>query len=510
MSRKLRNIGIFSFFTIISRLLGFVRVILFTLFFGTSEMFEAFLAAFQIPNFFRMTFGEGALNGAVVPIYTEVRLKRGDEEAHRLASSVILSLSFLFLIMTLIVLIFTPQVTYLFLPGFAKTPLKFWMSVLLLKIMFPYLIFIGLAAVTMAFLNSTGKFAVSAFSPCLLNLVFIVYIFCFLPEINDPVLKLTLLGLTALIGGALQFFLQQWWFKRIGFRFTPVLWHPELARILKLFLPTALIYGASQINLMVSRMIASFLPSGSISYLYFANHLLQLPMGVFSVAIVSVSLPMLSEATAGKRDEAVAANIQSSLLLNYFLMVPLAILIYLQAAPMVQFVFERGKFSHLDTLNTAWALKYYAVGLFFFSINRLLESVFYAFRDPKTPLKVAICTIIMNIGLNLLLVKPFLHAGLAMGNSLAAIFQSFALVYGLSRHVPLRKVFTEALNLGIWKITLMNLLLVLVIYALDSIFAGAGVYFKLTAIIGISAILYLAAGYFLGVTEILRRSLRES
>jgi len=505
MSISLKNVSTVSFFTILSRILGFFRDILFTMFLGTSVSFEAFIAAYQIPNFFRLLLGEGALHGAVIPIYNETFVKKGKDEANRLASSLIFILFSVFLFLTVIVWFFTPSIAKIFVPGFVEFPLKFKMTVLFMKISFPFLIFIGLAALMMAFLNSEGKYAVSAFAPTLLNISLIVYLFFFFRRIEDPALKLTFLAFSVVLGGALQFFIQYFWFRKTGFKLIKTLFHPDVKRILFLFIPTALIFGTTQLNLLVSRAIASFLPTGSISYLYYANRILQLPLGIFSIAIATVSLPSFSEASA-KSNDLVLKRIHASLKLLIFLIIPVSILLFIIPGQIISFIFERGSFKHADTLNTAYALRFYALGLLFFSLNRVIQSVYYAFKDTKTPLKIAIVSVILNIVLNLILMFPMKHAGIALANSISGLFQCLLLFIFMKKFFsiknilrPFKKIFS--------RLIFSNILMLLSIFFLLRLLTSLANYQQLFIIITISGIIYIVSAYYTGLTKNIKDTL---
>ena len=505
MAISLKNISTVSFFTILSRLLGFFRDILFTTFLGTSASFEAFIAAYQIPNFFRLLLGEGALHGAVIPIYSEMLVKKGKKEANRLASSLFFILFFVFLALTAIVWIFTPFITKIFVPGFLEFPKKFAMTVIFLKISFPFLIFIGLAALVMAFLNSEGKYAVSAFAPTLLNISLIVYLLLFFNRIDSQDLRLTMLSFTVVIGGALQFFIQYFWFRKTGFRLSKVLFHTEMKRVILLFIPTALIFGTTQLNLLISRAIASFLPTGSISFLYYANRILQLPLGIFSIAIATVSLPSFSEASA-KSKKLVLTRLNASIKLLLYLIIPVCIILYALPTHIISFIFEHGNFDHSDTLNTAAALRFYALGLLFFSLNRIIQSVYYAFKDTKTPLKIAIASVIVNIILNIVLMFPLKHAGLALANSISGLFQCFLLFIFLKKYFSISKII-EPIREIFSRLAISNIIVLITVYLLLYTLSSFANYQQLFIIMFVSVAIYLFSTYKNGLIKNIRGTL---
>ncbi|MDD5092418.1 MAG: murein biosynthesis integral membrane protein MurJ [Candidatus Wallbacteria bacterium] len=508
MSLNLKNVSLVSFYTILSRLLGFARDMFFTAYFGTSAIFEAFIAAFQIPNFFRLVLGEGAMHGAIIPVYTEVRKRDGEKEAQKLASGLIFVLTFIFLGLIILVNLFTPQVAKIFVPGFSESPLQFAFTVLFLKIMFPYLLFIGLAALTMAFLNTGGRYAVPAFAPCLLNIAHIVYMLFILRMIPAEMLKWTMLAFTVIIGGAMQLFLQYYWYRRCGFRLLPVIWHPEMTKILKLFIPTALIFGTAQFNLLISRAIASFLPTGSITYLYYANRVLQLPLGIFSIAIVTVSLPSFSEASIASGKDDIVKRLRGSLLLILYLIIPATLVLYILPLDIISFIFERGRFDHASAVSTAGALKYYAAGLFFFSVNRLLQSVYYAYKNTSTPLSIAIFTLIFNVALNLSLMISMKHCGLALANSLAGAFQCLLLCCFLHRLLPAGRVLS-GLKPFLPSLVLANFVLVLILKYAGVYASGLANHWRLIIILSLGGCGYLAAGHFTGLIRGIRKCIGE-
>lgn len=498
MSIRIKSISLVAFFTLLSRFLGFLRDILFTYILGASSTFEAFIATYQIPNFFRLLLGEGALHGAVIPVFTETKVKEGKDSADRLASSLIFIMFFIFLLIILFVWWKTPVVVSVFLPGFLNEKPKFDISILFLKIMFPFLMFIGLAALMMAFLNSGGKYAISSFAPSILNIAIIIYLLIIFPSIKKTGYGFSLLAFSVVMGGFLQFLIQYIWIRKDGFILKLVIKHHALYKILRLFIPTCLIFGTTQLNLLISRQLASFLPTGSISYLYYANRILQLPLGVFTIAIATVSLPLFSEEVAKKSKKTFEIAFQGNFILILFLLLPVSIFLYYFSPYIISIVFERGAFTTLDTIKTAQALSFYAIGLLFFSFNRIFHTMFFAKKDTKTPLKIAVFTLFLNVILNLIFLFPLGHMGLALANSISGIFQFILLFYFVYKFINAGKILFDAKDV-LFKIFCINALFFLLTKLSNIFLVHNG---NLMFFFGISfslGFIYLAMAYYLKV-----------
>lgn len=453
--------------TLVSRVLGFIRDTAIASIFGSSSVTDAFFVAFRIPNMQRGLLGEGAANAAFIPVFTEYLNTRGEKEAWRLASSFFNVLCVILLTFVAGIMLFAPAIITVFAPGFIDNPGKFDLAVTLTRWMAPFLIFIGLGALYSGILNSFKVFALPAAAPALLNIAMILAIFLVSPWLEKPILGL---AIGVLVGGLMQFVVLIPQVFRKGFTFTASLdWkHPGIVRMAKLLGPTILGLAAYEINLMVDTLLASLLPEGSISYLYYANRLVQLPLGVFGVALGVAILPVLAEHAARKEIPQLISTISFGIRLILFITVPASVGMILLRFPIVNALWERGEFTRTATDGTAFALLCYAVGLFACAGTRVIVSAFYSLQDTRTPTKIGIYSIVLNIALNLALMIPLKHGGIALATSLSAMFNMMALVYILRKRLGRldgRKILASSFNLAV-AVTGMGM----VVYFLNHLF----------------------------------------
>lgn len=431
----LRRTGRFSLATIISRILGLLREVSFAGVFGAGGGMDAFVAAFRIPNLLRDLFAEGALSAAYVPVFTEKLKKSGLKKAFLITSSVF---SIVLVVLGLIVILgilLAPYYVKYYVAGFSGEVSQIELTVRLTQIMFPFILLIAFAAVSMGTLNSLGRFGIPALAPALFNVVMIFAALYLSKYFNPPILGL---GFGAVIGGGGQFIIQLPQLLKAGFRFQFKLDFRDksVRKIFKLMLPAALGVAAWQINVVVATIIASYLEVGSISSLYYALRLMHLPLGVFGVALAAVSLPEISGLVASGDIKAAGAAQRFSSRMVVFLLMPSAALLIGGAEAIVATVYQRGNFSWSDTVNVSRALRAYAVGLVFFGLVRVTAQVFYAFKDTKTPVKISFLAVGMNIVLSLILIKPLDFAGLALATSLSAILNFTLLGYNSRKKAP--------------------------------------------------------------------------
>ncbi|MDO9565142.1 MAG: murein biosynthesis integral membrane protein MurJ [Candidatus Desulfaltia sp.] len=429
-TRVTKAAGVVGAATLLSRLFGFIRDVVIAWFLGAGLSSDAFFVAFRIPNLLRRLFAEGSLSIAFIPVFTEYLTVKGREEAFKLARAAIWLLSMILAIVAVFGILLSPVIIKIIAPGFIDSPEKFSMTVNLTRIMFPYIFFIGLVALSMGILNSLGHFAAPALAPVFLNIAMICSVFFISPHMTDPV---TGLAIGVLIGGVLQLAFQIPFLIKKGLYFWQrvKIFHPGLKKIGLLMLPT--VFGAAvyQINILVGTLLASLLPEGSVSYLYYADRLVQFPLGIFAIAAATAILPSISRQAASRDLEAVKTTFSHAMKLVLFITIPSMVGLIILREPIVALLFKRGVFDSEATRLTAYALLYYGIGLWAFSGVRIVVSTFYALQDTKTPVRIAVISIIANIVLGIILMWPLAHGGLALATSLASMLNFGLLVRAL-------------------------------------------------------------------------------
>ncbi|HUV50483.1 MAG TPA: murein biosynthesis integral membrane protein MurJ [Anaerolineae bacterium] len=430
-TRVTKAAGVVGSATLLSRLFGFIRDVVIAWFFGAGLSSDAFFVAFRIPNLLRRLFAEGSLSIAFIPVFTEYLTVKGREEAFKLAGAAIWLLSMILAIVAVLGILLSPVIIKIIAPGFIDSPEKFSMTVNLTRIMFPYIFFIGLVALSMGILNSLGHFAAPALAPVFLNIAMICSVFFISPYMPDPV---TGLAIGVLIGGFLQLALQIPFLIKKGLYFWQrvKIFHPGLKKIGLLMIPTVFGSAVYQINILVSTLLASLLSEGSVSYLYYADRLVQFPLGIFAIAAATAILPSISRQAASGDLEAVKATFSHAMNLVLFITIPSMVGLIILREPIVALLFKRGVFDSKATQLTAQALLYYGIGLWAFSGVRIVVSTFYALQDTKTPVRMAVISIIANIVLGIILMGPLAHGGLALSTSLASMLNFGLLVRALT------------------------------------------------------------------------------
>ncbi|VAW17394.1 Proposed peptidoglycan lipid II flippase MurJ [hydrothermal vent metagenome] len=426
--------------TMLSRLLGFVRDIMLASVLGTGLAADAFVAAFRFPNLFRRLFAEGAFNAAFIPLFAGALERKGVLAARDLAARIISWLVVFLLVLTIIAEIFMPQIMLLFVPGFGNDAEKFQLTILLARISFPYLALMSLMAAYGALLNGLGKFLAAAFAPVMLNVVLVAALILLIILGRGQRDAATFLTFGVLIGGVGQLAIVIWALERMGFfpEMRLLEWDKDIKRFWMLALPAIVSGGVTQINIFVGTIIASGAAS-AISYLYYADRLYQLPLGIIGIAIGVALLPELSRHLKGGRHQQAREAQHKSLLIAMMLVMPAAAALFVLAQPIVSVLFERGAFDAKATLATAAALTAFAAGLPAFVLIKVFQPGFFAREDTMTPTILAVISVVINIALSLLLFSRFAHVGIAIATSVSAWLNALSLVgiLGLRGHFRL-------------------------------------------------------------------------
>lgn len=437
--KLLRSTAIVSAMTLLSRVLGFVRDLVFAQKFGASMATDAFYVAFRIPNFMRRLFAEGSFSLAFVPVLAEYR-QRGDRAALRqFVDHVCGTLAAILLIVVALGIFAAPLFVSAFAPGFLDKPEKFELTADMLRITFPYILLISLAGFAGGILNSFSRFALPALSPVLLNVALIAAALWLAPFFDEPVKAL---AWGVLIGGVLQLLMQLPGLARLGLLPRPR-WgwgDTGVRKVLKLMIPTLFGSSVAQVNLLVDTLIASFLVTGSVTWLYYTDRLLEFPLGIFGVALGTVILPHLSGKHAAQDPEGFTHSVDWGLRLGLFIALPAAVFLILLAEPMFWTLFGYGRFGAIDAQMAGLSLAALALGLPAFIAVKVLAPAFYARQDTRTPVKAGIASMVSNIGLNVLFVSLWLwsgrsgaHAALALSSALAGYLNAGLLLHWLRR-----------------------------------------------------------------------------
>jgi putative peptidoglycan lipid II flippase len=426
-----RAAGIMSIATFISRILGYVRDMIFALYFGATGLSDTFFAAFRIPNLLRELFAEGSMSSAFIPVLTEYRQKHGEEEANRIVKITFTFIIIFVGILCLIGIILSPAIVAVIAPGFLGSPEKFSLTVLLTRIMFPFLLFISLAALVMGALNTKKVFFIPALAPAMLNITLILSIVFFESRAGQPI---TAAAIGVMAGGFIQFVFQLPSFlkNKYNLGFDTTFSHPGLKRMSILLIPATFALAVNQINIVVNNILASYLQPGSITYLFYSMRLVQFPIGIFGVAMGMAVLPTLSEHAAKGDFDRLRDDFSFALRLLLFISVPAMAGLIALREPIVNVLYQRGKFDYTATVNTAQALLFYSLGIWCIVGSRVITASFYSMQDTKTPVKVAMIALATNVILSVILMHPLKHGGLALANSIASGL-NFVLLFSFLR-----------------------------------------------------------------------------
>jgi putative peptidoglycan lipid II flippase len=431
IARAATTIGLGTFS---SRVLGFFRDMVIANFFGAGMAADAFFVAFRIPNLWRRLVGEGSMTISFIPVYTEYLTQRSEEESRELVHIAFAVAGVILLALTVFGMVFSSLLIRLVAPGFANTPEKFQLTVTLNRIVFPYLFFMGLFALSMGILNSKRHFFAPAFAPIFLNICMILSVFLLYHAFEKPVLSL---AVGVLCGGLIQLLFQiPFLVKRgITFRFNFNFRHPAIKRIGALMIPGLIGTAVYQLNVFIDTIFASFLPSGSVSYLFFADRLMEFPLGIFAIAIGMAALPSLSKLASRGETEELKKTISFTLRLVFFISVPAMVGLIALKTPIVSLLFQRGRFDYHSTVMTAKALLFYSVGLWAIAGARTVVPAFYSLQDTWTPLKIGLICLVSNVVFISVLIGPMKHAGLALATSLSSVLNLGLLLWKLTSKV---------------------------------------------------------------------------
>jgi len=435
----------------ISRMLGFVRDMMFARIFGADSGTDAFFVAFKIPNFLRRLFAEGAFAQAFVPVLSDYKEQGGKAALQHFIDRTAGTLALVLMLTTIAGMLAAPYLIMAFAPGFAWEGEQYDLTVQMLRITFPYLFFISSVAFAGGILNTYGKFAVPAFTPVFLNICLISAAIWLAPLMPQPIVAL---AWGVFIAGAVQLAFQFPALRRLGlvprlrFGFND----PGVKHIMKLMIPALFGVSVTQINLLLDTLLASFLAAGSISWLYYSDRLVEFPLGIFGIALATVILPSLSKNHAAEDTETFSKSLDWGLKLVVLVGAPASLGLIMLAEPMVSTLFQYNQFSAYDVAMTARSLMAYSLGLLGFILVKVLVPGFTSRKDTKTPVRFGIYAMVANMLLNIALVFPLAHAGLALATSLGAFFNASLLLFRLLK----TKVYQPSAG---WRIFILRIIL---------------------------------------------------
>lgn len=467
----LRTLLTISGMTMLSRVTGLLRELLIARAFGASGFTDAFFVAFRIPNLLRRLFAEGAFSQAFVPILAEYANKKGVDPAKELIDKVATALMWTLLLITAVGIVAAPGVVYLVATGLDSNSEIFGVSVLMTRIMFPYILFMSLVALAGGVLNTWREFRIPAITPVLLNVSFIIASLFVAPYLSRPILALA--G-AVFIGGLLQLAIQIPALKKIGmlprisFNIIGVFKDAGVQRIIKQMIPAVFAVSVAQISLMINTNIASRLVHGSVSWISYADRLMEFPNALLGVALGTILLPSLSKAHANNDEKEYSSLMDWGLRLTFLLAMPASVLLMTLAVPFTATLFNYGKFNAVDVTMTAYAVIAYGVGLIGLIVVRILAPGFYAKQDIRTPVKIAVFVLILTQLMNLVFVPVFAHAGLALSIGIGACGNAAILFYMLRK----RGIYQPENG---WKVFFLKLAVALVL--LGGVSVGAASYF---------------------------------
>lgn len=432
--RILKGASVMSGGTLLSRLLGFIRDVIFARFFGTAAGADAFMVAFRLPNMLRDLIGEGAANSSFIPVMSEYKNQKPQELTAFLQATFSWAVIVLTAV-TIVGILIAPLIVRLIAPGFLAETGKMTLTIVLTQIMFPYLIFIGLTAFLSAIQLVFGSFMMPAIGPCILNIVLIISTLMAVVWMKEPIYGL---AIGVLVGGILQCWFQWIGVKRYGFSLTWAknLFHPGALQVGRLILPRLLGSAVYQMNLFVDMICASFVTivgAGGVSALYYATRIEQLPIGVFGVALVSATLPSLSAQVSAGDQKAFVKTLKFSLRNIFVVMLPISVILFFFSEPIIRIIFQRGAFDAHSTAMASSALRFSALGLMGYGGVKILVSAFHALQDTKTPVKVAIVSLVVNAVLNVILMFPLKIAGIALSSAIASYISLILLWFLLQK-----------------------------------------------------------------------------
>lgn len=494
--------------TAISRIVGFVRDILIARFLGASMMADAFFVALRFPNLFRSLFAEGTLNVAFVPLFSGELHGKGQKSAIQFAQAVFSFLFYILLIFTVVMEIAMPALMFILAPGFEDISGKLALTTTLSRITFPFLLCVSLVSLVSGVLNSVGRFWAAAFTPTILNLCMISFLLLVTPLIQSPYAPAYALAWGVLTAGVVELCFLLWHIWRIGFLFPLLGPIQALCRVsdsvktlLRKMAPGVLGSGVYQINLFLDTLFVSFVGAGAISWLNYANHLFQLPIGIIGVAIGTALLPVLSKHIKSGEVERANEQLNRGLELSVALSLASMIGLVLLAQPIVSILFERGAFTALDTTHTARALTVFAFGLPAYMMTKALSPFFYARGDTATPVKIAIFGVIVNAILALTLMQFWGYVGIAMATTISVWVNAGQYVFRLWQRGDfwLDKLMTYRLPRIIVAGIVMGMVLYVGSWLCDIVFEGWRIHSSLVSILLLGSLIGLAMIVFVGM-----------
>ncbi len=485
---KLKKVGGFSIGTLLSRITGLGREVVFAYLFGSSAFMDAFRVAFNIPNLLRDFFGEGSMNAAFVPVFSEYRLKEGEESANKYLSSFLLPLVVVLFIIVTLGIIFSPFIISFLAKGFTQDPEQFKVAVKLTRIIFPFLILISLASAAMGVLIYFDRFFITGIYTVFFNLT--VIIFSFLLYRSFGIFGA---AMGILVGGGMQLIFLLLFIPKCGIRFKKPEWgHPGVKQSFRLVVPVFFAFAASKINVAVTLFLASLLPAGNISHLSYAYRVMQLPLGMFGVAVAAVSLPELSRKAAEKLDQ--YPYILSSIRAVFLLSIPSVFLLISLRISAIRIIYEHGAFTINDSLRTAAILLFYVLGIPFISANQVMANVYFSQKNTKTPMRISYIALLINVVLAVILLNNMGARGLALAVSISGMVQFVLLVR------PYLKVLKDLRSFFV-RIIFISFTSVIPVFYIQKSFG-----YIFTLVLGglIFVLIFICLGYILKIEEICR------
>ncbi|NKI74076.1 murein biosynthesis integral membrane protein MurJ [Dickeya sp. CFBP 2040] len=497
----LKSLAAVSSMTLLSRVLGFARDAIVARVFGAGMATDAFFVAFKLPNLLRRIFAEGAFSQAFVPILAEYKSQQGEEATRTFLAYVAGMLTLILALVTAAGMVAAPWVIMVTAPGFASTPERFELTSALLRVTFPYILLISLTSMVGSVLNTWNRFSVPAFAPTLLNISMIGFALLGVRWFDPPVMAL---GWAVVAGGILQLGYQLPHLKKIGMLVLPRIKFRDssVSRVMKLMAPAILGVSVSQISLIINTIFASFLSQGAVSWMYYADRLMEFPSGVLGVALGTILLPSLSKSVASGNQQEYSRLLDWGLRLCFLLALPATVALGLLAKPLTVVLFQYGKFSAFDAMMTQRALVAYSIGLMGLILVKVLVPGFYARQDIKTPVKIGVATLVMTQLMNLIFIGPLQHAGLSLSIGLASCINAGLLFWQLrcQRIFQPQPGWTAFLVKLVMAVVIMSLVLIALCMWMPAweqgsmtlrllrlsvvVIAGAGSYFAMLALLG--------------------------
>ena len=508
----LRAVTTVGGYTALSRIFGLVREILMSHVLGASFVADAFVVAFKLPNFFRRFFAEGAFNAAFVPQFAGRLAEKGLPPATTLAEQLFSVMTWFLLGFVVVVEIFAPTLVPLLAPGFGSTQERLTLAIEFTRITFPYIFFISLSALLAGILNSIDRFAAAAAAPILLNIMMIGALLVF-PDLGlEPGFTLSA---SVFLAGVIQLLWLYWACHKahVTLRIKMPVLTTDVKKVLKLMIPGTIGAGVMQINLLVDMILASLLPAGALSYLYYADRLNQLPLSLFGVAIGTALLPPLSRYWRKNEIDKALSMQTSALEFAIQLTIPAAAGLIVLSHPLINLIFGHGHFTLDDVNATAPTLAAFATGLPAYAVGKVFSTTFFAREDTKTPVKVAILCVVSNFFLNLILMRWFQHVGMAIATSIAAWINVIVLALLLRKQKLF--FFSKKLVLMTGKVFVLSTLMFFALLYVQDFFPShtSSLLAKITITLGYvltGILVYGAGGYLIGVTPWSKVSRKDS